>query len=149
MSFVSEFISKSERIDIDSKRDTTELYRKYSYILTIITQIIILILGVLTFTQMLGKHKGQNIPLNYPNHSGGWDISNNISRIIITIFSTLILMINMILINDPNNLPERFSLGYKESVIYSGFILRFISFGLVICGMLYSSFLNFNFRSIE
>jgi hypothetical protein len=74
------------------------------------------ILGVLTFMQFLGEHRGQSRPVNYPGNRGGWDSGNDVARVVVTVFGSLVLMVADVLVNDPSNFPDRFTKSYREAL---------------------------------
>lgn len=92
-----------------------------------------MILGILGFTQFLGKHRGQSIPMNILDAKGGWDTGNDWAHVVVTVFGLLFLMVCFVLVNDPSRFPLRFTKSYRESVIYSGIALRIVALGCMLC----------------
>ena len=59
---------------------------------------------------------GKTPPVNFPGNRGGWDAGNDVARTVVTVFGTFVLMVADVVVNDPSNLPARFSKSYRESL---------------------------------
>lgn len=133
MGNVRSFLDNAQRVDPHSRFDQSESSRVPAFISLCCAQISLLILGVLSFSQFLGGHRGQTVPMNTPMHKGGWDTGNDYARGVVSLFGTIMLMVCIVLVNDPSRHPQRFKKSYKEAIIYLGYSLRFVALGCVGC----------------
>lgn len=129
-------VEQLEKIDPDAVRDQSEPWRRRAFVCLVVAQIVLGILGILSFTQFLGAHRGASVPVNTDKTTGGWESGNDVAHVIITIFGSLVLMVCMLIVNDPANFPQRFTRSYKEAVIACGYALGIVAFGCLGCAFL-------------
>ena len=109
-------VHSAEKIDPDAARDPAEPVRRQTFVTLVVAHIVLLLLGALTFSQLTGEHKGKSNAVNYPGNRGGWDAGNDLARVIVTVFGSLVLMVADVLVNDPSNFPQRFTKSYREAI---------------------------------
>lgn len=109
-------VHSAEKIDPDAARDPAEPVRRQTFVTLVVAHIVLLLLGALTFSQLTGEHKGKSNAVNYPGNRGGWDSGNDLARVVVTVFGSLVLMVADVLVNDPSNFPQRFTKSYREAI---------------------------------
>jgi len=133
MDSITSTVYSAEKIDPFAARDVSEPARRQAFVTLIVAHIMLLILGMLTFSQLAGEHKGKTQPVDYPGNRGGWESGNDTARVVICVFGTLILMIADVIVNDPSNFPARFSKSYREAITAVGFTIGFVSLASFAC----------------
>eukprot|EP00455_Lapot_gusevi_P047382 TRINITY_DN6396_c0_g1_i11.p2 TRINITY_DN6396_c0_g1~~TRINITY_DN6396_c0_g1_i11.p2 ORF type:complete len:315 (-),score=125.17 TRINITY_DN6396_c0_g1_i11:181-1125(-) len=129
-------VEKFEKFDPHAPRDQSEPWRRRAFVSLIVAQVVLGIWGILCFTQILGEHEGKVVPANINGEIGGWDTGNDTAHVISTLVGTLVIMVCMVLVNDPANHPLRFTKSYKEGVVSIGWSLMVVAKACFLTGVI-------------